>query len=129
MASEHPAIRAIVIPHDGRDAIYETLIPVPDGGLAALEESVEGESESVTRRGLPGVVAFFNEDADRTNRPLNVRATILMQEGLPVGGRLCGTVVLTGGGEEGGIFDLPSEVTAAHVAVVVGLSSLPQVPR
>jgi hypothetical protein len=115
--SPNAPARAVVIPHDGRDAIYECLIPRPDGGLAALEEAVEGVADTMEWRGLPGVVIFYNEDRQtaQLSSDWNIRATHLLAKALPVGGCLYGHVILCGLQDDGGICDLPASVTADAV--------------
>jgi hypothetical protein len=111
--------RALVVPHDGRYAIYEILIARPDGGLAALSEALEGPPDSIEPRRLPDVVVFFNEDQQAQQVDWNVRATYLMARDLPVGGSLYGPVVLCGLHPAGGICDLPERITARRLTVAL----------
>lgn len=106
--------RAIVIPEDSRDAIYEVQLPMTDGGLAALWRLVDGEPDEVTLR-RRDVVVFRAESALRDLRSRNNRATRLMHQRLPAGEHIAGPLVICGQQRDTGLVDLPAEITVGFV--------------
>jgi hypothetical protein len=102
------AVRAIVIPEDSRDPIYEVFLSMSDGGLKALTGLVEGIPEEIPVYQRRDVVAFVNDDGDG---PRNLRATRLLDRSLSPGRYVAGHLVLVGQRGDLGLASLPSGVT------------------
>lgn len=113
--------RAIVIPEDGRDPIVTVMINRQDGGLHHLQAIVDGMVEAVPMRNRSDITAFINEEGKLQNLGRNVRATRLMRHSLHVGDYIAGHLVLTGEASDGGLVDLPAEVTVAVIETLAAV--------
>lgn len=108
---------AILIHEDGIYPVDRVTIEMFDGGYASLTEHLEGEPDEL---GWPShrtdVVAFVREDAARTDQPRNNRATRLLQALLPVGGWVSGPALVCGQNDDGGLGELPADITVQLIA-------------
>lgn len=108
-------MRCILIPDDGRFAIFETQIDAElDGGWSSLWERLDGEPEELLYPGRDDVVAFVAEGSEEAGS-LNNRATLLLRATLRPGGRVAGPLAVCGQNPDTGITDLPADVTVASI--------------
>lgn len=106
-------VLAILIPEHSHDPIVVVGIDRLDGGLAAIEEHLDGEAEEQDYPGRRDVVAFVREDAARLDRPLNLRATRILRLALMPGRPVQGPCLILGQDDDlGRIVELPDDVTA-----------------
>lgn len=111
-------LEAILIPEDSRDPITGVFLDPSDGGYGSLYGILAGEPEEIELTRSPGLAAFVDEAARRSDAPRNNRATQLLAADLPAGGWVAGPLVLAGQQEDGGLAALPDDVTIAKLREV-----------
>lgn len=117
MSTAQAPARVIVIPADGRDKITEEPLPRPDGGLRGIEEICGGDNiETETLPGRGDVTVYF----DTRHALRNNRATMLMRPALSPGAWIAGNLVLAGEAPDGGLVDLPEDVTVTLIEWALG---------
>jgi hypothetical protein len=71
-------VLALLVPDHSHDPIVVVGIDRLDGGLSAVEAHLEGEAEEHDYPGRRDVIAFVREDANRSDLPLNLRASRIL---------------------------------------------------
>jgi hypothetical protein len=107
--------RCIVVPEHGGDPVWEVMIKLSDGGFAHIWQLLADEPEEVAYKGRPDIVAFRSESGMRSGWPRNNRGSRLMHASLPVGEWIAGPLVLCGQKPDGGVTDLPAEITISII--------------
>jgi hypothetical protein len=111
-------VLGILIPDHSHDPMIVVGIDRIDGGLTAITEHLEGEPEELDYPGRRDVIAFVREDGNRSNLPWNLRATRILRTTMHPGQHVQGPCVIAGQTPDGGIGELPIDVTV-HALMAV----------